>query len=159
VCTRISGAPAARLTNGRPRNQSRPRQTSQRSSSRTGLSGAPPDCLVCQVAEGWPRSDPTVDWSGRHQTVNNVLSGAHRTVWCARRQKAIGFYPTARNGVGAYKYPRPGIWRCGSLINIPRHIEEHSQVQQHSVDSLQIILLSLFCVFISKLCRGTFISL
>jgi hypothetical protein len=26
-----------------------------------GLSGAPPDCPVCQVAEGWQRSDPTID--------------------------------------------------------------------------------------------------
>jgi hypothetical protein len=36
--------------------------------------------------------------------MNSALFGAHRTVWCARRQKAVAFCPTARNGVGDYKY-------------------------------------------------------
>jgi hypothetical protein len=26
---------------------------------------------------------PTVDWRGRHRTVNSALSCVHRTVWCA----------------------------------------------------------------------------
>jgi hypothetical protein len=41
VCIGLSGAPAARLTNGRPRNQRWPHQPSQWSSSHTGLSGVP----------------------------------------------------------------------------------------------------------------------
>jgi hypothetical protein len=36
---------------------------------------------------------------------------------------------------------------------------EDLQVQPHFVDSLQIILLSLYCVFLSSLCIGTLISL
>jgi hypothetical protein len=55
----------------------------------------------------------------------------------------------ARNGVGAYKYHS----------NRPFQDVEHSQVQQHFVDSLQILLLSLSFVFLSSLYRGAFISL
>jgi hypothetical protein len=47
-----SGVPAARLPNGRPRDQRAPRVPGQWSLGCTRLSGAPPDCPVCHGARG-----------------------------------------------------------------------------------------------------------
>ena len=52
VCTGLSGVPATRLANGRPRNQRQTRQSNQRSPSCTGLSGVP----VVRLANGRPRN-------------------------------------------------------------------------------------------------------
>jgi hypothetical protein len=45
---------------------------------------------------------PTIDWRGTHRTVNNRVSGAHRTVPCAHRQTK---QPTTRMLVGAINTP------------------------------------------------------
>jgi hypothetical protein len=105
VCTGLSGVPAARLANGRSRNQRRPRQSNQRSSSRTVQSGAPPDCLVYQVAEGWQQS------ASPGKEGNQLLL----TVWCApdcmvhtQIGKADCFpfeEPTTKGSLGAIKGP------------------------------------------------------
>jgi hypothetical protein len=63
VCIRLSGVPAARLTNGRPRNQRRPRQISQRSSSHTGMTGAQRTVRCAK----WPKGG-----NGRIQRATNV---------------------------------------------------------------------------------------
>jgi hypothetical protein len=81
VCTRLSDVPVACLANDRPLNLRRTRQPGQRSSGRTGLSGAPPDCPVCQVINGRLHQR-------RKAFIYCAVSGVHRTVWCTRRQKA-----------------------------------------------------------------------
>jgi hypothetical protein len=149
VCTWLSGAPAAHLTNGQPCNQRRPRQPSQWSSSRTGPSGGSLDCMVCQVAEAWQRSASPGNEGNQllftfRCTPDSPVHMQTGKVDCFPFEE-----PTARGSLGAIKGP-------------PRHPStsmEHSQVQQHFIDSLQIIFLSLYCVFLSSLCRGTVISL
>jgi hypothetical protein len=71
----------------------------------TGLTGVHQTVYVTVGSNGRLLQTPTVGWRGRHRIVNNALSDVHWTVRCARRQKAAAFCPTARNGVGAYKYP------------------------------------------------------
>jgi hypothetical protein len=73
---------------------------------------------------------PTVGWRGTHRTVNSVVSGAHRTIRCARRQKAAAFWPTAIWGVRAYKYPQPAISRGGSPSNISKNVVDISKPSQ-----------------------------
>jgi hypothetical protein len=85
--------------------------------------------------------------------VNSALSGAPID------RKLLLSVQRLEMGLGPINTPLTGYLEVWDPRNIPRHIEEDSQVQQHFVDSLQIILLSLFCVFLSKLCRGTVISL
>jgi hypothetical protein len=46
----------------------------------------------------------TASWRGWHRTQNIVVSGVHRNVRCAHRQKAAAFCPTTIWGVGGYKY-------------------------------------------------------
>jgi hypothetical protein len=41
------------------------------------------------------RSTLASDWRDRHRTLNSVMFGAHQTIRCARRQKAVAFCPTA----------------------------------------------------------------
>jgi hypothetical protein len=68
VCTRLSGAPAARLTNGRPCNQRLPHQPSQRSSSCTGLSGVPSGRRVATVG-----SNGRLTWQSPNSKQCHVL--------------------------------------------------------------------------------------
>jgi hypothetical protein len=74
-----------------PRSQRRPRQPRQRSSSHTRLSG------VHRIVGITVGSNSRLTW----QAPNSEQC----PVRCAHRQKAVAFCPTARNGVGAYKYP------------------------------------------------------
>jgi hypothetical protein len=68
---------------------------------------------------------PTIEWRGRHRTMNNVVSAAQRTVWCARRQKAATFYPTSIIVVGAINTPQP------PPFSTPKHsIHPHSIQEQ-----------------------------
>jgi hypothetical protein len=53
VFTRLSGMPVTRLANGRPCDQQAPRVPDQRSPGCIGISGAPPDYLVCHGTRGW----------------------------------------------------------------------------------------------------------
>jgi hypothetical protein len=48
---------------------------------------------------------PTVGWRGRAPDNEQCMSDVHRTVRCARRQKAAAFCPTAIIVGGGYKYP------------------------------------------------------
>jgi hypothetical protein len=70
----------------------------------TGLSGVHRTVWVTIGSNSRLLQATTVGWRGRHQIMNSTMSGAHQTVRSARRQKAAAFCPTARNGVGAYKY-------------------------------------------------------
>jgi hypothetical protein len=130
--------PAACLPSGRPCNQRRPRQPSRRSSSCTRLFDAPLECPVCQVAEGWQRS--ALPGKERNQLLLTVRCAPDSQVDTQTgKADCLPFEePTVRGSLGAIKGPprRPSI--C----------VEYTQVQQHFVDSLQIILLSLFCVFL-----------
>jgi hypothetical protein len=80
------------------------------------------DCPVCTGKSGNGRIqqstvvDPNgwLTWPG-HQTVNNACPVRPSTESCC-------FCPTAIIVGGGYKYPQPGISRCGSPSNIPRHI-------------------------------------
>jgi hypothetical protein len=63
-------------------------RNSQRRPGRIGLFGVPPNCPVRHWDRRIQRSTPMGDWRSRHQTMNSVVSGAHWTVRCARRQKA-----------------------------------------------------------------------
>jgi hypothetical protein len=104
---------------------------------------------VCQVTEGWQRSAST--GKERNQLLFTVRCALESPVHTQTR-KADCFpfeEPTARGSLGAIKGPPRRPSTC----------VEDSQVQQHFVDSLKIIFLSLFCVFLSKLCRGTVVSL
>jgi hypothetical protein len=74
-----------------------------------------PDCSVChrtvRCATGAGGSNgrllqtSTIEWRGRHRTINSVVSDRHRTVRCARRQKADAFCPTTILVVGAINTP------------------------------------------------------
>jgi hypothetical protein len=64
---------------------------------------------------------PTVGWRGRHWTMNNGMSGAHQTVWCARRQKATA---NDYNVVGAYKYPQPPPFKVSKPSTLIHSIQE-----------------------------------
>jgi hypothetical protein len=69
-----------------------------------------PDCLVCtgQSVTVWSNDrllqTPTVSWRGVHIVLYSACPVVHRTVRCARRQKAAAFCPMASLGVGGYKY-------------------------------------------------------
>jgi hypothetical protein len=84
VCTGLSGKPTVRRANGRPRD---PRGTRGRTNGRKGT----PDCPVCtgqcpvrqrlQIANGQLRQI-------RKEICTGLCPVVHRTVQCARRQKA-----------------------------------------------------------------------
>jgi hypothetical protein len=114
----------------------------------TGLSHASPDCPTCQVAEGWQRSASSGKEGNQlllivRCALDNPVHTQTGKVDCFPFEE-----PTARGSLGATKGPLRHQSTC----------VEHSQVQQHFVDSLQIILPSLYCVFLSSLCRGALIS-
>jgi hypothetical protein len=83
-CTGLSGEPTVSRANGRPRNPRATRGKCQRSD------GAP-DCLVCTGQ--CPVHQRLQDCNDRlRQIRKEIRTGqcpvVHRTVWCARRQKA-----------------------------------------------------------------------
>jgi hypothetical protein len=88
VCTGLSGEPTIGRANGRLRD---PRETRGRANGREGA----PDCPVCTGLSGAPtaprrqRSTTPQKETNLHRTV----SGVHRTVRCARRQKARFAFP------------------------------------------------------------------
>jgi hypothetical protein len=69
-----------------------------------------PDCPVCTRQSVTVRSNgrllqtATVGWRGMHRTLHSACPVVHRTVRCARQQKAAAFCPTASLGVRGYKY-------------------------------------------------------
>jgi hypothetical protein len=77
VCTGLSGEPTVGRTNGRLRD---PHETRGQANGREGA----PDCPVRQRLSGCQRSASPFKERNPHRTV----SGVHRTVRCARRQKA-----------------------------------------------------------------------
>jgi hypothetical protein len=90
------------------------------------------DCPVCHRIvrctkmtydfNGQLHQTPTVRWRGTQRTVNSRVSGAHRTVRCAHRQRT---QPTARMLVGT--------------INIPTTIIQVIQAF-HSLHSIQDVI-------------------
>jgi hypothetical protein len=84
VCTGLSGEPTVGRANGRPRN---PRATRGRANGRKGA----PDCPVCtghvRCANGSLATNGRLR-RRRKEIGHRTLSGVHRTVRCARRQKA-----------------------------------------------------------------------
>jgi hypothetical protein len=92
-CTELSGEPTVASTNGRPRNLRATHGLLQRSA------GAP-DCPVCTGQ--CPVRQPAQRSNGQmcpiwkeitHRTSYRTCPVAHRTVWCATRQKArIAFH-------------------------------------------------------------------
>jgi hypothetical protein len=88
VCTGLSDVLAARLANGRPRDQRLPHQPSQPSLGCTGLSSAPPKCPVCHGANDSQRSAS----QRRKEIAHCSMSSVHWTVRCARGQKAISAF-------------------------------------------------------------------
>jgi hypothetical protein len=83
VCTGLSGEPTVGWANYRLRD---PRKTRGRANGREGA----PDCPVCTGLSGAPTA-PRRQRSTTPQKERNphrTLSGVHRTVRCARRQKA-----------------------------------------------------------------------
>jgi hypothetical protein len=87
-CTRLSGEPTVTCANGRPRNLRVTRGLLQRSA------GAPdyPVCTgQCPVSQSAQRSNGRICQIWKeipHRTVYRTCPVAHRTVWCATRQKA-----------------------------------------------------------------------
>jgi hypothetical protein len=78
VCTGLSGEPTVDRANGRPRDL---RGTRGRANGREGA----PDCPVCtgQCPVRQRSASP-----GKERNPHRTVSGVHRTVRCARRQKA-----------------------------------------------------------------------
>jgi hypothetical protein len=84
VCTGLSGEPTVGRANGRPRN---PRATRGRANDRKGA----PDCPVCTVHVRCTNGSLAANGRlcrRRKEIGHRTLSGVHRTVRCARRQKA-----------------------------------------------------------------------
>jgi hypothetical protein len=142
VYTRLFGAPTARLPNSRSRNQRRSRQPNQRLSSRTGLSSMPSGQRV-EMVGFIMKGNKSATITARCAPDSPVHTQTGK-VDCFPFEE-----PTARGSLGSIKGPPRRPSTC----------VEDSQVQQYFVDSLQIILLSLSCVFLSKLCRDTIINL
>jgi hypothetical protein len=89
VCTGLSGEPTVDRANGRP---SDPRETRGRANGREGA----PDCPVC-IGQ-CPMRQRLQGANGRlRQIRKEIRTGQcpvlHRTVWCARRQKARIAFP------------------------------------------------------------------
>jgi hypothetical protein len=83
-CTGLSGEPTVGRANGRPRN---PRATRGRANGRKGA----PDCPVCTVHVRCTNGSLAANGRlcrRRKEIGHRTLSGVHRTVRCARRQKA-----------------------------------------------------------------------
>jgi hypothetical protein len=84
VCTGLSGEPTVGRANGRPRN---PRATRGRANGRKGA----PDCPVCtghvRCANGSKAANGRLRYL-RKEIGHRTVSGVHRTVRCAKRQKA-----------------------------------------------------------------------
>jgi hypothetical protein len=106
----------------------------------------------CPVSQSRPRQRLAAQSAGDAWT-SPTVTRPHRTVMVHTQIGKANCFPfeeqTSRCSLGPIKGPPKR----------PSKSVEHSQVQQNFVDSLQIILLSLSCVFLSKLCRGTVISL
>ena len=89
VCTRLSGEPTVGRANGRPRDL---RETCGRANGRKGA----PDCPVCT---GHVRcANGSLAANGRQRQLrkeigHRTVSGVHRTVRCATRQKARIAFP------------------------------------------------------------------
>ena len=84
VYTGLSGEPTVGLGNGRPRN---PRVTRGRANGQVGA----PDCPVCTGHVRCANGSKTANGRLRHRRKeigHRTVSGVHRTVRCATRQKA-----------------------------------------------------------------------
>jgi hypothetical protein len=83
VCTGLSGEPTVCLGNGRPRN---PRVTRGRANGQVGA----PDCPVCTGHVRCANGSQAANGRLRHfwkEIGHRTMSGVHRTVRCATRQK------------------------------------------------------------------------
>jgi hypothetical protein len=89
---------------------------------------APQDCPVCTEQYGNGR----IQWStaadpqrsadvARTPDSEQCLSGVHRTIRCAHRQKAAASVQRLELWGEAINTPQPAISRYGSPSNIPRH--------------------------------------
>jgi hypothetical protein len=95
-------------------------QTVCAESPKNGLSGAvASDCPVCTGQSGqWSAAGfSTVGSSSSQRSADMAwapdMSGVHRTVWCAQRQKTAAFCPTARSEGEAIYTPPTGhlsVW-------------------------------------------------
>jgi hypothetical protein len=122
VCTGLSGEPTVSRANGRPRNPRVTRGKSQRSE------GAP-DCPVCTGQ--CPVRQRLQSANGRlRQRRKEIRTGqcpvVHRTIRCARRQKAKnclpGMHSTAPSCLGAIKgTPRRMEEDNKHSLSIPKH--------------------------------------
>jgi hypothetical protein len=63
-----------------------------------------PDSRVTVGSNDRLLQTPTIGWRGVQRTLHSACSVVHRTIRCAQRQKVDAFCPTARIGVGGYKY-------------------------------------------------------
>jgi hypothetical protein len=83
----------------------------------------------------WQRSDPMVDYCRPQQSTDvarapdseQCMFDVHRTVPCARRQKAAASVQQLQLWGEAINTPQPAISRCGKPSNIPRHIVDISK--------------------------------
>jgi hypothetical protein len=104
------------LANGWPRDQRWPRQPSQWSPGRTGLSGAPPDYSVCHGANGSQQSVPP----GKER--NCVLF----IVWCAPDSPV---HPWTEGNQGLLNKEKMAPLAFGAIKGAPRCME---QLPKHS---------------------------
>jgi hypothetical protein len=95
VCTGLSGEPTVGRANGRLRDL---RKTRGRANGREGA----PDCPMCTGLSDVHRTVSGAPMDPRHQRLttpqkernpHRIVSGVHRTVRCARRQKARIAFP------------------------------------------------------------------
>jgi hypothetical protein len=98
MCTGLSGAPAARLTNGR-------RAISAGHVSQANDHQVASDCLVCQVAEGWQRS-ASPGKEGNHLLFTVQCASDSPVHTQTGKADCLPFEePTARSSLGAIKGP------------------------------------------------------
>jgi hypothetical protein len=94
-----------------------------------------PDFLGSVRSNGWLLQTPTDSWRGMHRTMNSAVSSAHRTVWCARRQKA---QPTTRIVVGAIHSPQPPPLNASKPSTLYIQYKSKGSIPRH-IQSLQIL--------------------
>jgi hypothetical protein len=115
VCTGLSGVRAARLSNGRPRNQRRPHQPKNDHQ-------VAPDCPMCQVTNGWQRSA----W---------LIKEGNRWLCSVRCVPDSPVHSRKKDNQGLPNEDQTTSWSLGVIKGPPRRL---GGVHKHTLSILQI---------------------